>query len=134
MITYGRQDVTDADITAVDEVLSSYWLTQGTAVGRYEQAVDAYARAATQSENSLAWLNVGQAAITNLMLGGGMAYVAWGWSRGQFSAGDVVLGLERLSETACSGWWQLAHPTFPVSFRSPSAPMLPVFSTLLAPE
>ena len=58
---------------------------------RYENAMIAYANAATKSENSLAWLNIGQALVTNLMLGGGMAYVAWGWSRGRFTTGDVVL-------------------------------------------
>ena len=41
-------------------------------------------------ENSLAWLNVGQAAITNLMMAGGMAYIVWGWSQGRFTAGNVV--------------------------------------------
>jgi ATP-binding cassette subfamily B protein len=85
---------TGAVAHAVDSLLNfetvKYFNAEEREARRYEQAVDAYARAATQSENSLAWLNVGQAAITNLMLGGGMAYVAWGWSRGQFSAGDVV--------------------------------------------
>ena len=48
-------------------------------------------RPAVKNENSLAWLNIGQALITNLMMGGAMAYSVWGWSRGQFTAGDVVL-------------------------------------------
>jgi ATP-binding cassette subfamily B protein len=38
---------------------------------RYDAAIRAYANAATKSENSLAWLNVGQAVITNLMMGAG---------------------------------------------------------------
>jgi ATP-binding cassette subfamily B protein len=29
--------------------------------------------------------------ITNLMMGGGLAVVVWGWSTGRFSPGDVVL-------------------------------------------
>ncbi len=41
MIPYGRQDVTDADIEAVVEVLRSDFLTQGAAVPRFEQAVAA---------------------------------------------------------------------------------------------
>jgi ATP-binding cassette subfamily B protein len=53
--------------------------------------MSAYARAALKSENSLAWLNIGQALITNMMMGGAMAYTVWGWSRGQFTTGDVVL-------------------------------------------
>ena len=39
MIPYGRQDVTQADIAAVVEVLQSDWLTQGPMVPRFEQAV-----------------------------------------------------------------------------------------------
>jgi ATP-binding cassette subfamily B protein len=85
---------TGAVAHAVDSLLNfetvKYFGAEEREARRYESAVDAYARAATRSENSLAWLNVGQAAITNTMLGGGMAYVAWGWSRGSFSAGDVV--------------------------------------------
>ena len=85
---------TGAVAHAVDSLLNfetvKYFGAEEREARRYENAVDAYARAATKSENSLAWLNIGQAAITNAMLGGGMAYVAWGWSRGAFSAGDVV--------------------------------------------
>lgn len=39
MIPYGRQDVTDADIEAVVEVLRGDFLTQGPAVPRFEEAV-----------------------------------------------------------------------------------------------
>lgn len=39
MIPYGRQDILDADIAAVEQVLRSDWLTQGPAVPRFEQAV-----------------------------------------------------------------------------------------------
>jgi ATP-binding cassette subfamily B protein len=85
---------TGAVAHAVDSLLNfetvKYFGAEEREARRYEDAVTAYARAATKSENSLAWLNVGQALITNLMLGGGMAYVAWGWSQGRFSAGDVV--------------------------------------------
>lgn len=42
MIPYGRQDVSEADIAAVVEVLRSDWLTQGPAVERFEQAVSGY--------------------------------------------------------------------------------------------
>jgi ATP-binding cassette, subfamily B, heavy metal transporter len=47
--------------------------------------------AAVKSENSLAWLNVGQSFITNVMMAGAMGYSVWGWSKGLFSTGDVVL-------------------------------------------
>ena len=39
MIPYGRQDISEADIQAVVEVLRSDFLTQGPAVPRFEQAV-----------------------------------------------------------------------------------------------
>jgi UDP-4-amino-4,6-dideoxy-N-acetyl-beta-L-altrosamine transaminase len=42
MIPYGRQDVTDADIQAVVDVLRSDFLTQGPVVPRFEQAIAGY--------------------------------------------------------------------------------------------
>jgi len=42
MIRYGRQDITQADIDAVVEVLRSDWLTQGPMVPRFEEAVAQY--------------------------------------------------------------------------------------------
>lgn len=42
MIPYGRQDVTEADIEAVESVLRSDFLTQGPVVPRFESAVAAY--------------------------------------------------------------------------------------------
>ena len=46
MIPYGRQDVSEADISAVVEVLRSDFLTQGPAVPRFEAAVAEAAGAA----------------------------------------------------------------------------------------
>lgn len=45
-IPYGRQEIGDADIAAVVEVLQSDWLTQGPAVERFEQAMAEYCGAA----------------------------------------------------------------------------------------
>ena len=42
MIPYGRQDITEADVQAVVEVLRSDWLTQGPAVPAFESAMAAY--------------------------------------------------------------------------------------------
>ena len=39
MIPYGRQEITDNDVAAVEDVLRSDFLTQGPAVPRFEQAV-----------------------------------------------------------------------------------------------
>lgn len=41
-IPYGRQDISEADILSVIEVLRSDWLTQGPAVPRFEQSVAHY--------------------------------------------------------------------------------------------
>jgi UDP-4-amino-4,6-dideoxy-N-acetyl-beta-L-altrosamine transaminase len=45
MIPYGRQQVSDADVAAVVEVLRSDFLTQGPTIARFEQAVAAEAGA-----------------------------------------------------------------------------------------
>src|SRR6185369_12130226 len=58
---------------------------------RYGIAVGHYANAAVKNETSLALLNIGQSLITNLMMAGAMGYTIWGWSRGRFTTGDVVL-------------------------------------------
>ena len=57
---------------------------------RYDQAVGQFARATVRNEVSLAWLNIGQSFITNLMMAGAMIFTVWGWSRGRFTPGDVV--------------------------------------------
>ncbi|HSW11252.1 MAG TPA: UDP-4-amino-4,6-dideoxy-N-acetyl-beta-L-altrosamine transaminase [Solimonas sp.] len=46
MIPYGRQDISEADIQAVVEVLRSDWLTQGPAIERFESALAQRAGAA----------------------------------------------------------------------------------------
>lgn len=46
MIPYGRQDISEADIAAVSEVLRSDYLTQGPAVPRFEAALAARVGAA----------------------------------------------------------------------------------------
>ena len=45
MIPYGRQDITDDDITEVEKVLRSDYLTQGPTVPRFEQSVLKYCSA-----------------------------------------------------------------------------------------
>ncbi|TKD51322.1 ABCB family ABC transporter ATP-binding protein/permease [Sphingomonas baiyangensis] len=101
-----REAMNDLDTGAVAHAVDSllnfetvkYFNAEAREAQRYDRAIHAYANAATKSENSLAWLNIGQAAITNAMLGGGMALVAWGWSTGEFTPGDVVLVSTLLSQ------------------------------------
>ncbi len=86
---------TGAAAKAVDSLLNyetvKYFNAEARETARYAGAARAYANAAVKSENSLAWLNVGQSFITNLMMAGAMGYVVWGWSKGRFTTGDVVL-------------------------------------------
>ncbi len=86
---------TGAVAHAVDSLLNfetvKYFNAEVREAKRYEDAVTAYAKAATVSENSLAWLNIGQALITGTMLAAGMGLIVHGWSTGQFTPGDVVL-------------------------------------------
>jgi ABC-type transport system involved in Fe-S cluster assembly fused permease/ATPase subunit len=86
---------TGAVARAVDSLLNyetvKYFGAEEREAARYGRAVGRYAEAAVKNETSLAWLNVGQSLITNLMMAGAMGYVVWGWSRGRFSVGDVVI-------------------------------------------
>jgi ATP-binding cassette, subfamily B, heavy metal transporter len=80
---------------AVDSLLNyetvKYFGAEEREARRYGDAMRAFARAAVRNETSLAWLNIGQSLITNLMMAGAMGYTVWGWSRGAFTTGDVVL-------------------------------------------
>jgi ATP-binding cassette, subfamily B, heavy metal transporter len=80
---------------AVDSLLNyetvKYFNAEGLEARRYERAAGKFAEAAIKSESSLAWLNIGQSMITNIMMGGAMAFTVWGWSEGRFTPGDVVL-------------------------------------------
>jgi ATP-binding cassette subfamily B protein len=80
---------------AVDSLLNyetvKYFGAEEREARRYDDAIAAYARAATRNETSLAWLNIGQSTITNLMMFGAMGFTVWGWSQSRFTTGDVVL-------------------------------------------
>ncbi|MGW8201570.1 ABCB family ABC transporter ATP-binding protein/permease [Sphingomonas bisphenolicum] len=101
-----RRDMVDMDTNAVAHAVDSllnfetvkYFGAEQREATRYGTAMRRYAQAAVKSENSLAWLNIGQSLITNLMMAGAMAYTVWGWSRGQFTTGDVVLVNTLLSQ------------------------------------
>jgi ATP-binding cassette, subfamily B, heavy metal transporter len=79
---------------SVDSLLNyetvKYFNAESRETARYADVVQHYAVAAVKSENSLAFLNVGQSLITNLMMAGAMGYTVWGWSVGKFTTGDVV--------------------------------------------
>jgi ABC-type transport system involved in Fe-S cluster assembly fused permease/ATPase subunit len=79
---------------AVDSLLNyetvKYFNAEDREAGRYGAAMRTFADAAVRNEVSLAWLNIGQSLITNLMMAGAMGYTVWGWSQGKFTTGDVV--------------------------------------------
>ncbi|MES1972637.1 MAG: ABC transporter ATP-binding protein/permease [Pseudomonadota bacterium] len=101
-----RSQMNDLDTGAVSHAVDSllnfetvkYFNAEEREARRYDKAMQAYANAAVRSENSLAWLNIGQAFVTNAMMGIGMGVIAWGWGKGQFSAGDVVFVSTLLSQ------------------------------------
>ncbi len=80
---------------AVDSLLNyetvKYFGAEERESRRYDEAVGAFTRAAVRNEVSLAWLNIGQSLITNAMMAGAMIFTVWGWSKGKFTPGDVVL-------------------------------------------
>jgi ATP-binding cassette, subfamily B, heavy metal transporter len=93
-----REEMNELDTQTVAKSVDSllnyetvkYFNAEKRETARYAEVVHHYANAAIKSENSLATLNVGQSLITNLMMAGAMGYVVWGWSKGQFTTGDVV--------------------------------------------
>ena len=86
---------THASARAVDSLLNyetvKYFNAEDREAESYGIAVRALARTTVKVETSLAWLNIGQSAITNLMMAGAMGFTIWGWARGRFSPGDVVV-------------------------------------------
>jgi ABC-type transport system involved in Fe-S cluster assembly fused permease/ATPase subunit len=80
---------------AVDSLLNfetvKYFSAEARERKLYGQAVANLARSTVKIETSLAAMNIGQSLITNLLMGGAMAYTVWGWSRGQFTTGDLVV-------------------------------------------
>ena len=80
---------------AVDSLLNyetvKYFGAEEREARRYDEAVGAFTRASVRNEVSLAWLNIGQSLITNIMMAGAMGFTVWGWSKGRFTPGDVVL-------------------------------------------
>ena len=79
---------------AVDSLLNyetvKYFSAEEREAQRYDEAVGAFTKATVRNEVSLAWLNIGQSLITNLMMAGAMIFTVWGWSKGRFTPGDLV--------------------------------------------
>lgn len=86
---------TAANARAIDSLLNfetvKYFGNEAVEAERYDKALRRYEDAAVRSESSLAWLNIGQSFLTLALLVIAMSWVAWGYGRGDFSVGDVVL-------------------------------------------
>jgi ATP-binding cassette, subfamily B, heavy metal transporter len=94
-----REEMNELDTQTISRSVDSllnyetvkYFNAERREADAYAKVVSDWANAAVKSENSLAWLNIGQSLITNLMMVGAMGYSVWGWSEGLYSTGDVVL-------------------------------------------
>jgi ATP-binding cassette, subfamily B, heavy metal transporter len=94
-----REEMNELDTQTVAKSVDSllnyetvkYFNAEKRESARYNAVVSQWADAAVKSENSLAALNIGQSLITNIMLAGAMSYVVWGWSKGQYTTGDVAI-------------------------------------------
>jgi ABC-type transport system involved in Fe-S cluster assembly fused permease/ATPase subunit len=80
---------------AVDSLLNyetvKYFGAEDREKQRFAAATAAYGDAAVKTDNSLALLNMVQALIMQVMMGGAMAWTVWRWSKGLLSVGDLVL-------------------------------------------
>jgi ABC-type transport system involved in Fe-S cluster assembly fused permease/ATPase subunit len=94
-----QREMNDVDNKAIGRAVDSllnyetvkYFGAEEREARRYDQAIAQFTRAAVRNEVSLAWLNIGQSLITNVMMAGAMGFTVWGWSQGRFTPGDVVL-------------------------------------------
>jgi ATP-binding cassette subfamily B protein len=93
-----QREMNDVDNRAIGRAVDSllnyetvkYFGAEEREARRYDEAVGQFARATVRNEVSLAWLNIGQSLITNLMMAGAMIFTVWGWTHGRFTPGDVV--------------------------------------------
>jgi ATP-binding cassette subfamily B protein len=93
-----QREMNDVDNRAIGRAVDSllnyetvkYFGAEEREGRRYDEAVGQFARATVRNEVSLAWLNIGQSLITNLMMAGAMIFTVWGWGKGRFTPGDVV--------------------------------------------
>ena len=94
-----RRRMNELDGTAlarsVDSLLNyetvKYFGAETREQARYAESARSYADAAVRSQNSLGLLNIGQAVIMNLLMGGAMGFTVWQWSKGVLTTGDLVL-------------------------------------------
>ena len=74
---------------AVDSLLNyetvKYFGAEEREAGAMRRPSAPLPRASVRNEVSLAWLNIGQSLITNLMMAGAMIFTVWGWSKGRFT-------------------------------------------------
>jgi ABC-type transport system involved in Fe-S cluster assembly fused permease/ATPase subunit len=86
---------TDANQKAIDSLLNfetvKYFAAEGREARRYDKAMAAYEEAAVKTNNSLAYLNAGQAFIITVGLIIVMVMAAIGVERGDLTVGDFVM-------------------------------------------
>lgn len=86
---------TEANTKAVDSLLNyetvKYFNNEGHEAGRFDSAMEGYAKASERSTTSLSLLNTGQALIISAGLVGVMVMAAYEIGAGRMSVGDLVL-------------------------------------------
>jgi len=88
-----RAEMNDLDTAtiarSVDSLLNyetvKYFNAEDRETAYYSKVARRYADAAVRSENSLAWLNIGQSFITNVLMAGAMAFTVWGCHAGNLA-------------------------------------------------
>jgi len=85
----------EANTTAIDSLLNfetvKYFGNEDHEAGRFDQALQAYERAAIKSGTSLALLNIGQAVIITIGVTAAMIMAGYGVKDGSMTIGDFVL-------------------------------------------
>jgi len=86
---------TEANQKAIDSLLNfetvKYFGAEEREARRYDASMQGYAEAATETQVSLAWLNLGQSAIITAGLVAVMVMAALGVERGALTVGDFVM-------------------------------------------
>ena len=86
---------TDANTKAVDSLLNyetvKYFNAELHEERRFDRAMEKYATASIKTQQSLSYLNAGQAVIISLGLMAVMILAAFGVKNGQFTVGDMVM-------------------------------------------
>ena len=112
-----QRDMNEVDNKAIGRAVDSllnyetvkYFGAEEREAKRYDEAIGAYADAAVKNETSLAWLNIGQSLITNLMMAGAMIFTVWGVKRPWLQPQTVKIIAPAIIRLVISDWPMLSQ-------------------------